>query len=70
MEMDSLKKIRFFPPASRRFGKGVVGEIVSLAGWHVGWRDSEFKVVVTSVSLSLLSVAESIWLRSVVGRGI
>jgi len=50
MEMDSLKNVHFFPPRSRRFGKGVVGEIVTLAGWNVGWKDSEFKVVVTSVS--------------------
>lgn len=50
MEMEGLKKVVFIPPASRRFGKGVVAESVSLAGWTVGWRDTEFKVIVSSVS--------------------
>jgi hypothetical protein len=49
MEMASLKKAVFIPPASRRFGEGKVVESVSLAGWEVGWRDTEFKVIVTSV---------------------
>jgi hypothetical protein len=52
MEMEGLKKVVFIPPASRRFGTGFVAESVSLAGWHVGWRDTEFKVIVTSVSIS------------------
>jgi hypothetical protein len=50
MDMEGLKKVVFIPPASRRYGKGVVAESVSVAGWNVGWRDSEFKVIVTSVS--------------------
>lgn len=51
MEMEGLKKVVFIPPASRRFGKGGVAESVSLAGWTVGWRDTEFKVIVTSVRI-------------------
>jgi hypothetical protein len=52
LEMDTLKKVNYIPPMSRRFGKGVVVESVALAGWKVGWRDTELEVIVTSVRLS------------------
>lgn len=54
--MDALKKVNYIPPLSRRFGKGVVVESVALAGWKVGWRDTELEVIVTSVRLSCHSV--------------
>jgi hypothetical protein len=50
MEMESLKKLHYYPPLSRRYGKGVVASEVSLGGWTIGWRDVEFKVIFTSVS--------------------
>jgi hypothetical protein len=50
MEMEGLKKLHYYPPLSRRYGKGVVASEVSLGGWTIGWRDVEFKVIFTSVS--------------------
>lgn len=52
LEMEGLKKLHYYPPLSRRYGKGVVANEVSLGGWTVGWRDVEFKVIFTSVSPS------------------
>lgn len=50
LEMESLKKLVYIPPTSRRYGSGVVAESVDLGGWTVGWRDEELKVIVASVS--------------------
>jgi len=52
MEMEGLKKLHYYPPLSRRYGKGVVASEVSLGGWTIGWRDVEFKVIFTSVSFT------------------
>lgn len=49
LEMESLKKLVYIPPASRRYGSGLVAESVDLGGWTVGWRDQELKVIVASV---------------------
>jgi hypothetical protein len=55
MEMEGLKKLHYYPPLSRRYGKGVVASEVSLGGWTIGWRDVEFKVIFTSVSVKSVS---------------
>jgi transitional endoplasmic reticulum ATPase len=61
MEMEGLKKLHYYPPLSRRFGKGVVASEVSLGGWTIGWRDVEFKENLLTVQWSEGFSRTSIW---------
>jgi hypothetical protein len=67
MEMEGLKKLDYYLPLSRRYGKGVVASEISLGGWTIGWRDVEFKVIFTSVSFMSDSqeIADGIVVRGV-----
>lgn len=55
LEMESMKKLVYLPPASRRFGSGIVAESIDIGGWQVGWRDEELQVIVASVRISSIS---------------
>jgi len=70
MKMEGLKKLHYYPPLSRRYGKGVVASEVSLGGWTIGWRDVEFKVIFTSVSFTPVreELADSVVVRGVLSR--